>query len=504
MQDRSRERVDVLIVGAGPVGLLMANECARRGLDFRIVEKRSRQSEHSKALAIFPRTMEILDMAGLVKPFLKAANRVTSIVVEERARTLAHVSFSPRESPYPFIAMVPQDVTERLLVDNLEARGGTVEYRTCFISASQQQGHVVVKLERDGVHEETSAAFVVGCDGARSTVRHGLDLGFDGGEYRDIFLLADIDIHGDLPVDRLHLCPHASGPLAIFPINAQRRRVVAMVDLMEGEAPSLELVQRLLDQRAPPGIQAVALHWSSYFRIHHRHVPSLRKGRIFVAGDAAHIHSPFGGQGMNTGLQDVWNLAWKLDLVLGGQGAECLLDSYDDERLPVIKRVIESTDRLTRTMGIRSRLAQALRGVVIRSVSRLTSFQHALVDRLSGLSIAYAGSPMVAGAGERYFDASLQGGTGIGRRFVLVLGNDSAPAVVQDAERLVASMRSVLELRVLPRPGMVLVRPDGYVAWSGHPRDAKAAWKAILTLLARQTNQAALQQAPRSDHAQHL
>src|SRR5262249_37286890 len=160
-----------------------------------------------------------------------------------------------------------------------------------------------------------------------------LNLSFEGGEYAETFLLADLEVEGDLPADEMQLCPSEDGPLAIFPMSKTRRRIVAMIDSpVGGGEPSLDLVQRLLAKRGPGGIQAFSMSWSSYFRIHHRHVTQMRVGRMFVAGDAAHIHSPFGGQGMNTGLQDVWNLAWKLDLFLRGHGNEMLLDSYAAER----------------------------------------------------------------------------------------------------------------------------------------------------------------------------
>ena len=391
---------DVLIVGAGPVGLFLANECARRGLRWRLVETRSSQSVHSKALAIFPRTLEIFDMAGVVAPFLEKANRVTSVAVVAHGRTLAHMRFAPEESPYPFIAMVPQNVTERLLVEQLQRKGGAVEYETTFVSAAQQDDCVSVTVDRKGEPIKLTASFVVGCDGAHSTVRHLLNLPFEGAEYDDSFMLADIETNETLPADELQLCPSEFGPVAIFPMSATRRRIVATIENTEGDAPSLDLVRKILAQRAPSGIEARALHWSSYFRIHHRQVAQLRVGRIFIAGDAAHIHSPFGGQGMNTGLHDVWNLVWKLDLFLHGHGNEQLLESYSAERLPVIKQVIETTDFLTKVMGTPNKLAQTLRDTVIPMVSRLAPFQHAFVQRLSELGIAYRGSPIVEGAGE--------------------------------------------------------------------------------------------------------
>src|SRR5215471_15120694 len=159
---------DILIVGAGPVGLFLANECARRGLRWRLIEARAAQSEHSKALAIFPRTLEIFDMAGVVAPFLEAANRVTSVAVTTPERRLAHMQFTPEESRYPFVAMVPQDVTEKLLVEELRRKGGAVEYDTTFVSAVQHDGHVRAILDQKGKQIEVTAAFVVGCDGAHS------------------------------------------------------------------------------------------------------------------------------------------------------------------------------------------------------------------------------------------------------------------------------------------------------------------------------------------------
>lgn len=478
---------DVLIVGAGPVGLFLANECHRRGLRYRIVEARAAQSEHSKALAIFPRTLEIFDMAGVVAPFLEAANRATSVVVMAHGRTLARMPFAPQDSPYPFIAMVPQNVTEQLLVEHLQRNGGGVEYETAFVTAAQHDDHVHVTLDRKGLRTELRAAFVVGRDGAHSTVRHALNLSFEGAEYHDLFLLADVETNDALPADQLQLCPHEQGPVAIFPMSASRRRIVAMVQAPQGDAPSLELVQDLLRQRAPAGIEARTLYWSSYFHIHHRHVAQLRERRMFVAGDAAHIHSPFGGQGMNTGLQDVWNLAWKLDLVLHGHGNERLLDSYGAERLPVIKEVVAMTDLMTKAMGTPSKLAQALRDAVIPMVSRLAPFQHAFVQRLSELGIHYSGSPIIDGSGARYFDDSLRGGHGNRSRFLLMVDSHTEPATIEAARQLADANDELVELRLTRHPGVSLIRPDGYIACSGHGRDGMATLASASELLERQT-----------------
>jgi 2-polyprenyl-6-methoxyphenol hydroxylase-like FAD-dependent oxidoreductase len=464
MQDTD---VDVLIVGAGPVGLFLANECARRGLRYRIVESRSGQSEHSKALAIFPRTMEIFDMAGVAGPFLERANRVTTVSIIPRQRILGRIPFKPAGTPYPFVAMVPQDVTERLLVEELRRKGGAVEYNTSCVAVDERDGHVGVTLERQGTTSMATAAFAVGCDGAHSTIRHLLNLPFEGAPYDASFMLADV-MTSEREADTLQLCPHASGALAIFPMSPTRCRVVATVGRAEGDAPSLDMVRRMLGERAPTGIEARSLVWSTYFRIHHRHTAQLRTGRVFIAGDAAHIHSPFGGQGMNTGLQDAWNLAWKLDLAARGYAGEALLASYAAERLPVIRRVIGTTHTLTRVMDARSWFVQAVRNMAIPVMTRLPAFRHAFVRNLSGLGLAYSGSPIVDGAGARWFDDSLRGGNGIKSRFLLVIGDDAPKPDVEAATRLAGSSSHVLELRRGRTRGLMLIRPDGYVAYAAN------------------------------------
>src|SRR5262249_7009227 len=272
---------------------------------------------------------------------------------------------------------------------------------------------------------------------------------------------------------------------AIFPMSATRRRIIASVERPGGDAPSLPLVQTVLAQRGPSPVQARALHWSSYFHTHHRQVARLGIERIFIAGDAAHIHSPFGGQGMNTGLHDAWNLAWKLDLVVRGRAHPALLETYSAERRPVIKSVIETTDFLARALGTPNRLAQLLRDAVIPMVSPLAPFQHAFVQRLSELGVAYRGSPIVEGAGERWFDDSLRGGSGVRSRFLLLLGQDAAEPMVDAARRLARAWPDVVEGRRDARGGPPLARPAGYVACAAPDADL-AALRTTRSVLSRQ------------------
>jgi hypothetical protein len=209
---------------------------------------------------------------------------------------------------------------------------------------------------------------------------------------------------------------------------------------------------------------------------------------MFIAGDAAHIHSPFGGQGMNTGLHDAWNLAWKLDLFLHGHGNERLLDSYGAERLPVIKDVIETTDLLTKVMGTPNRLVQALRGVVLPMISRLAPFQHAFVQKLSELGIAYRGSPIIEGPGKRYFDDSIRGGKGITSRFLLLVEQGKEPGFREAATQVCGSLDDIVEWRPSQNPGLMLVRPDGYIAYSSHTGDTEAGLRSVCSLLKEQTD----------------
>ena len=478
---------DVLIVGSGPVGLFLANECVRRGMRWRLIELRPGQTSYSKALAIMPRTLEILDMAGLAEPFLEVANRVTEVAVISHRRRLARLHFAPEQSPYQFIAMVPQDVTERLLVQALERRGGVIEYETRFLSARQEDDRVLAEVEHQGQRSTITAAYVVGCDGPHSTVRHLLDLPFEGAQYDATYLLADVESDTALPSDEMQLCPSEKGPVAIFPMSQTRRRVLASVDTMEGPAPSVELVHRILEERGPGGLDIQSMSWSSYFRIHHRQVARLRVARIFVAGDAGHIHSPVGGQGMNTGLQDIWNLVWKLDLAVRGLASEELLDSYSAERRPVIKQVIETTDRLTKAMTTPSRVAQLLRDAIIPMVSRLAPFQHAFVQRMSELDVAYPGSPIIEGEGRRYFDPSMVGGDGIRNRYLIFLPMGAEAWLIEAARQFVEARSPLVELRQGREERLVLVRPDGYAAYEEKHPKADSSWKAIGKLIDRGT-----------------
>jgi 2-polyprenyl-6-methoxyphenol hydroxylase-like FAD-dependent oxidoreductase len=393
--------VEVLVVGAGPVGLTAAVELRRQGVDCRIIDRLPAPLPYAKAVGVQPRTLEIWDAMGLAREALDAAEPLRGQLVHVNGRQVARIPLDlPPDVPYRFAAL-PQYETERLLADRLAAFGTHVERGTELISFDQDATRVRARLAhpaqdgRDRRTEEVGALFLIGCDGAHSTVRKGLGLRFEGGAFAEEYMLGDVEVDWDLPrgyvlrsthqgadgVDDLLVCvplpgenryrmsmlvppglspqppPAADGrPRSTgHPGRAGPRTASAAPEPDEAQhgleaerAPTLDDIQPVLDRLAPDQATAANLRWSSVFRISHRLVDHYRHGRVFVAGDAAHIHPPTGAQGMNTGIQDAYNLAWKLALALRGVAAEGLLDSYQEERHPVGAEVVGRTVRHAR------------------------------------------------------------------------------------------------------------------------------------------------------------
>jgi 2-polyprenyl-6-methoxyphenol hydroxylase-like FAD-dependent oxidoreductase len=465
---------DVLVVGAGPVGLFLAQQLVARGRSVRLVEARSKQSEHSKALAIMPRTMEAFQVAGFDAPFENAAYRVNAATILTHRQVLGRIPIEPSKTRFDYVAMVPQNVTEQILYDRLVAAGGAVEYGSEFVGLVEGPEGVTVRLRSAWGEERREARFVVGCDGAHSTVRHQIGFGFEGGEYEDTFVLFDVDTVGDAPTAEVLICPHEAGPLALFPITKKRQRLVAMVARDFAGEPTLDLANELIGQRGPWNLGASKLHWATTFRIHHRQAPGMHKGSVFLAGDAAHVHSPFGGQGMNTGLGDAFNLAWKLDYVLAGFGTPNLLPSYSFERHRVARDIIRATDLLTRAMGTANPLAQVLRNYFIPKLTENAALRKLFVTRFSGLGIRYRNSPIVDGAGVRAPDERLRAGDRERRLYdvldgrYLIVYPASAPATAAAAfenfTQHYGGAVTALASDEISEPFVRLVRPDAYLA----------------------------------------
>ncbi|MDT5298708.1 MAG: hypothetical protein QOG79_1950, partial [Mycobacterium sp.] len=306
----------VLVVGAGPTGLTAAVELSRLGIDVRIVDRAAAPSTTSRALGVQARTVELLRPRGVADDMLRLGNRASATTLYAGGRRLTGIELHRMPSEFNFLLMLAQSETERLLTEQLGRQGVTVERGVEFVSLTQDNAAAQVVLrDADGRVETVTASYVIAADGAHSPVRKSLGLGFEGRSLAQNYVLGDVHLAGGVPQDQLSIFLAPKGFLAVFPMGDGRFRFMATdPDGITGDVdePSLEDIQRLYDRTAHIGAQLYDLNWSSRFRISSRHMSTLRAGRVFFGGDAAHVHSPAGGQGMNAGIQDMINLGWKV------------------------------------------------------------------------------------------------------------------------------------------------------------------------------------------------
>ena len=480
----------VLVVGAGPVGLTMAAELARYGVPVRLIERSAEPTKTSKALVVWSRTLELMDRMGCTAGFLDVGVKARGAVFRSGGRELAHADFHDIPSPYNFGCMVPQSETERLLTSHLGTLGVRIERRVELKTFEAGESGVQCRLAHaDGRDEEIDTPWLVGCDGAHSTVRNALGLAFEGYATDDNWILADVRLEGETspPADRLAIFLHADGPFVTFPIPGGRTRVVATTGKADPDharpEPTLDEVQTLIDARTGGGFRAVDPVWLSHFRINERKLSEYRHGRVFLAGDAAHVHSPAGGQGMNTGIQDAINLAWKLAMVQRGQAVPAILDSYSPERSAVGAVVLRNAGQLTEMGTLANPVAQLLRNAALRLFLGFHAVQDRMAAAMSETDLAYGKSPLSSGphGGDRLPPRDYAGappGAGQEPRFV-VFSNDSVegrnlaaryPGLLEDAPRI-PSRADTLQI----------VRPDGYIGFAGTAGD----WAGARTYLDR-------------------
>lgn len=345
------EPPQVLIAGAGPTGLMMACQFAIRNIPFRIVDKNKDHTAQSRAIVIHAASMEIFSQMGIDEDFLKIGKRVTAInyIVKGNVRNIRLFSdFGKGLTQFPFFLALEQSKTEGLLIDFLEKRGHKVEWNTELVSLSQSNDQVQATLNHsDETEERVIAQWLIGADGAKSAVRHLLNIPFGGETYPMNLFVLDCKIDWPLKDDELSLAFSDHSFAGFFPLPGERCRVISFVPKEFVGNPDIrfEDVNAGFAERMQMDIKLYDPNWISTYRAHHRYVSKFRTGRCFLAGDAAHVHSPVGAQGMNTGLHDAYNLAWKLALVIKGHAKEMLLSTYQDERLPFARRLVETTDR---------------------------------------------------------------------------------------------------------------------------------------------------------------
>ncbi len=378
-------KVDILIVGAGPVGLALAAELRHKGLDALIIDRNRDAAQTSRACVIHARTLEVLEPLGVTAQLLAAGVKVPIFSIRDRDRALVTIDFSEIESDYPFTLMYPQDRTERVLLAALQKMGGAVR-RPAELTSFERTSHgIVANLSADGAPVAIDARWIVACDGMHSTVREQAGIAFEGAAYEQGFVLADVSMSWPLSREEVSLFYSPQGLVVVAPLPDDRFRIVA-TDAAAPEVPSRDYVQVLLDARGP-SVDPARVHdvaWSSRFRIHHRIAQTARSGPILLCGDAAHVHSPAGGQGMNTGIQDAMSLAPLLATVLRG-GDEALLDHWAAERHRIAADVVTMTDRMTRMATLTSPLAQSFRNAAVALLGHLPPVRAAAARRLAEL-----------------------------------------------------------------------------------------------------------------------
>ena len=398
---------DVLIVGAGPTGLALALWLTKQGVGIRIVDKSAGPGETSRAMAVQARTLELYRQLDMTEPVVEAGNRNPAMNMWVRGERQARVSLADAGAditPYPYLLVFPQDRHERLLIERLEKLGVSVERRTELVSFEDRADHVSARLKRpDGSEEVCEARYLAGCDGARSPIRHGIGAGFEGGTYRQVFYVADVEVSGLEPAGEAHIALDSADFVMVLPYghDNQSRLIGTVRDERADRAESLtfeDVGREALDNL---GLTVGKVNWFSTYRVHHRVTDRFRSGRVFLLGDAAHVHSPAGGQGMNTGIADAINLAWKLAAVVKGQASDSLLDSYEPERQAFARKLVDTTDRLftfaTAEGGfanfVRTRIAPLFMRVAY-DIDRVREFMFRVVSQTM---LEYQDSPLSAG-----------------------------------------------------------------------------------------------------------
>lgn len=475
----------VLIIGAGPTGLVLALALIRMGIAVRIIDKTRGPGTTSRALVLHARTLEFYQQLGLAREVQARGLPFTAINFWVQGRKSAHIAFENSGrglSPFPQILVFPQDEHELFLLDHLRQTGVEVERETELMSFTQP-GPIDAQLKHpDGEIETCRAAYLAGCDGAHSTVRNGAGGGFSGTTYSHLFYVADVRADGPVVDKELHIGLDQADLLLAFPLKGEKRvRLIGTIDKdrQGGDLTWNDISRRPLDQL---GIQVREVNWFSTYHVHHRVADHFRFGRAFLLGDAAHIHSPVGGQGMNTGIGDAVNLAWKLAAVLNENADEKILETYESERIGFARQLVATTDRaftfITRVGPLARWIRMRIVPLVLPVLFRFHFIRRLQFRVISQIAIRYRASTLSAGRAGR-----VRGGDRLpwaGDNFeplsslkwqVHVYGRASA-GQIRVCEELGLAMHVFPWHEAIPRAGFkqneaYLVRPDGYVALAG-------------------------------------
>ena len=503
----------VLIVGAGPTGLMLAIQLARAGVRPVIIDRHAGPAMQSRALGVHARTLEIYARMGVIDQALARGIPATGGNLWADGRLLGKVPLGQaggRISPYPYILVLGQDENEFIMGERLSGLGITIEWNTELAALTQHADHVQATIRNhDGSERTLTAAWVAGCDGSKSAVRELNGIGFPGAPYQHVFFVADVTMTGNMVPGEVNIYLWKKGFHLFFPMRGQDHwRLVGILppELRDRSDVTFESVIPSVRAEAGDSLAFNGCSWFSTYRIHHRRAAKFREGRCFLLGDAAHVHSPVGAQGMNTGLQDAYNLGWKLARVVQGRAAPALLDSYEAERIPVAERLLNTTDRgfrvivadnpiagLMRTQVLARFAALAMRSERVQALAFRTISQTAIEYRDGPLSREEHGvSRDGPRAGDRFPWLKLQLTPGgpvedlferfDDTRWTLLLFGQDAPAVdALPAEAMeviavpqVSANETVLADAKIEPPAYYLLRPDGHVGLCGGTFDADA------------------------------
>ncbi len=465
----------VLIVGAGPTGLVLAIELIRRGISVRLIDAKEVPEKYSRAMGIQSRTLEVFEKIGVLPAFLKEGNKVQKISIHWAGKQ-SHLSLENLDAPYPFTLILPQSDTERLLREHLESIGGSIEWNTRLINLDKKQA--IIKLPSKKI-EQVRYPWIIGCDGAHSTIRHALNLPFLGAALPETFLLADVQAYTNIEYEGPQIFLSKKGFGLIIPFPQKNYYRIICPGAEKTETP--QQLSALLKERGLSSIFDVhKVDRISSFQIQRRHSLKFRQNSIFLAGDAAHIHSPFGGQGMNTSIQDAFNLGWKLALVIQNVLHESILDTYENERLPVAKMVLKETTFMTRLLTFSQKRFPPLFYWGIHFILSSKKNREKVAGRISEISLSYSnGKSDWPGPkeGDRAPDCRLADGKRVfdlmkTPKFSLLLFSEN-PSFVEKIQKeygnwidvQILKGNAVREKYAAEAQSVYLIRPDGYVGF---------------------------------------
>lgn len=499
MNGTQNTRLDcqVLVVGAGPTGLVLAADLLARGVSTRIIDKGDGVNLETRAIAIHARALEVLDLMGLAERFVDYGQAVRWFSFYTDGKPRVSLDLARNGTRFPFMLDIPQHQTETLLRARVAELGGTIEDGTELTALADEPAGVIARTrDADGQPRVITAGYAVGCDGAHSRVRHELGLPFRGHPYPQDWLLADVRLDWARPENTVHAFFRADGtPLICFPMRRHRwRLVVPFAGDRTSGPPDLAEIQQLVDQRAPEPVVASEPTWLASFNCHRRSTDVYRRGHVLLAGDAVHIHTPAGGQGMNTGITDAHNLGWKLALVADGRAPDQLLDTYGAEREPVAEQVLGLTHTLVRFGTMTHPVKRALRDAIVPAAARVGPVHRRAVRRWTQVNVAYPASSLTKTdrgpgrprPGQRVPDIEVLTAQGPSRLFtVLRRGRHVIVVTGADTDRVLAHpaltpYRDLFEVVACGFPdarafrsthagSVFLVRPDGYLAARARP-----------------------------------